>query len=378
MSQTRVYNFGDTLTQSKTKTQASKLLSAGVYEGMNPIITGPATLNLSPGAFLLPNGILVSESTAITSINYPPSWPPGLPIPPAATTDFTLTADHDDVQAIGGSAVSYNLRPGIFPRFGSPLPNSVALLWIRHPGSASIDPGMFSLPPKVKNGALQNDLALLNGWMQAPFSDACDVVAGPNIVQQKVSFPTGPQNTGLMLQNTAIFNDQSFAFSLPIPRFPWARRVAVYADLPATASIAFNQLQRTVAAPAAAGLVTVTVNDVSGFVANDRVLFRDPVSGIRQIAVVANVLNATQFQATLSSPINIGTLMTSLCVVTAETGDILSCTPTSITGPASGLGPIPAGAFNIASGPKPATLGIKITVPASSAVFLKGFQFLGD
>lgn len=380
MTQQRIYNFGDTLTQSKTKTQASKLLSSGVYEGMNPVITGPATFNLTPGAYLLGNGVLVSETTPVTNINYPSSWPPGLPVPPALTTDFTLTADHQDIQAIGGSPVSYNLRPGILPKVGSPLPSSVALLWIRHPGSASLNPGMFSLPVKVKNGDVLEDVTRLTGWVQAPFEQACDIVAGPNIQQQRVSFATGPQNTGLLVVNTG-FGVQTLSFTLPIPRLPWARRVAIYGDFPASSSIGLNQTLSVATAGAAAGpSVTVNLDTTAGFSTGERVLFADPVSGVRQVTVIQNVVSGTQVVVRLGTAINVGTAMTSLYVVTAETGDILPCTPATFAGPLTGLGPTPAGVLQIASGPKPATIGVRIVVPsgATNAVFIKGFQFLGD
>lgn len=373
MTQQRIYNFGDTLTQSKTKTQASKLLSAGVYEGMNPVILGPAQIELSPGAFLLPNGILVSESTAVTSITYPPSWPPGIP------STFTLTADHDDVQAIGGSAVSYNLRDGLLPRFGEPLPNSVALLWIRHPGSATLNPGMFSLPPKVKNGALINDLMLSNGWVQAPFTNVCDVTAGPNILQSGSSFSTGPENIGLMVRNTSTTGMQYLSFTLPIPRMPWARRVGVYASLPAGAFIQINQAERFTTAPAASGTsVVISVTDTSPFMVKDKVLLVDPVTSFRQVTVVQNISSATQMTVSLTSPVSSGTRVTSILVVTSETGEILPCTPSVVSGPVTGLGPTPAGVLEIASGPKPATIGMRVGVPATGSVFIQGLQFLGD
>jgi hypothetical protein len=68
-------------------------------------------------------------------------------------------------------------------------------------------------------------------------------------------------------------------------------------------------------------------------------------------------------------------------VVTAENGEVLPVTPLAVAGPVSGLGASPAGVFEIVSGPKPATMGIRIVVPPGgqlNGVFLKGFRFLGD
>lgn len=376
--QQRVYNFGDTLTQGKTKTLASRLLSAGVYEGVEPVIVSDvsALINLTPGAFLMPNGVLVVESTTITNISYPVSWPP------AGAADFTLTADHDDVQAIGGSPVSYTIRAGNLPASGSPFPNSLALLRIRFPGSAALNQGMFSVPLKVKNGALLDYILTGEGWSPAPFPNACNVVAGPNVIQKNTSFG-GPENQGVLVYSTAAFNSQTFQFTIPIPRMPWARRVEVYADLPASSSIGFNTLMRTFTAPAPVGTnVTVSVDSIVGFAVGDIVVLRDPSTGLREVTSIKTVYSGTgQFGIDLRNSYTLGTQLTSASVVTAETGEVLPTNITSVSGPVSGLGPIPAAVFEIGSGPKPATLGLRIVVPpggVNNGVFIRGFQFIGD
>jgi hypothetical protein len=381
MAQQRIYNFGDTLTQGRTKTLASRLLAAGVYDGMEPVIISDvsAIFKLTAGSFLLPNGVLVVESTDVTEIQLPVLWPP------AAPTTYVLTADHSDIQAIGGSSVSYTLRVapvGPIPTQGWPSANSLTLLIVRHPGSAALTPGMFSVPLRVKADDLLDYTLAESGWVQAPF-EFCDYVAGPNIVQRRQSASQGPQHQGVLLLNTASFNTQTVSFTLPIPRLPWARRVEVYADLPPSSSIGFNSVVRTVTAPAAAGVPTlVSVNDISGFAANDRVTLFDSSTGIREVTTINTIFTATnQFNADLKNSFTTGSQMLPLSVVTAENGEVLPATPLTISGPISGLGATPAGVFEIISGPKPATLGLRVVVPPGGAVngvFIKGFRFLGD
>lgn len=381
MAQQRIYNFGDTLTQGRTKTLAAKLLAAGVYEGMEPVIISDVSglFKLSAGSFLLPNGVLVVESTDVTEIQLPPLWPP------AAPTTYVLTADHSDIQAIGGSSVSYSLRVapvGPIPMQGWPSANSLTLLIVRHPGSMSLNPGMFSVPLRVRTNDLLQYTLNESGWLQAPF-ELCDYVAGPNVTQRKQSSSQGPQHQGILFVNSAAFNSQSASFTLPLPRLPWVRRVEVYADLPPSSSIGFNSVVRTVTAPAAAGAAAlVSVNDISGFAVNDRVTLFDPSTGTREVVTITTVYVATnQFNADLKNSFTAGSQMTPSSVVTAETGEVLPVNPLSIAGPVSGLGPTPAGVFNIISGPRPATMGLKIVVPPGgqmNGVFLKGFRFLGD
>src|SRR4051812_27355493 len=123
MTQQRVYNYGDLLTQRRTKTLGASFFTPGIYVGMGPTVVSPVLVTLAPGAFMLPNGVLVTESSSVELI----------PPVPTIATNYTLTADHDDIQAIGGSTVSYTWREGLLERSGDPDDNSLALLWLRHP-----------------------------------------------------------------------------------------------------------------------------------------------------------------------------------------------------------------------------------------------------
>jgi hypothetical protein len=124
------------------------------------------------------------------------------------------------------------------------------------------------------------------------------------------------------------------------------------------------------------------VNDISGFAANDRVTLFDSSTGIREVTTINTIFTATnQFNADLKNSFTTGSQMLPSSVVTAENGEVLPATPLTISGPISGLGATPAGVFEIISGPKPATLGLRVVVPPGGAlngVFIKGFRFLGD
>jgi hypothetical protein len=234
----------------------------------------------------------------------------------------------------------------------------------------------------VKNGAVLEGVTLSNGWKQAPFPEATDVVAGANITQQAVSFRTGPQNTGLLVTNSGA-GTQWLQFTLPIPRLPWVRRVEVYADIPNLGSIGFNTFTPALTVGVAAGTaVLANVTSTSGYLAGDRVTLFDPSTLNTEVAAVQQIMSATQFKfVRLLLPYTASTVVESLSVVTDEAGNTVPSTPSSIAGPVSGLGGTPAGTFVLSpSAAKPATIGVKIVVPpgATNGVFLKGFQFLGD
>lgn len=229
MTQTRRYDFGALLTQAGTKTLAGHLFLPGIYDNMDPVVVSPALLRLTAGAYLLPNGVLVVESTDVDII--PPT--------PSVATNYTLTADHDDVQAVGGSPATYTWRTGLLPRFGNPNPNSLAILWLRHPGATNIALSMLSEPAKVKTGADFSALESSTGFIQAPFAQACDVVKGANITATPASHVSGQQYLGVNILNSAPSGLQTYQARLIMPAFPWARFLDVYAVLANQAAIGF-------------------------------------------------------------------------------------------------------------------------------------------
>lgn len=228
MVQQRIYDFGALLTQARTKTLASSLFTPGIYEGFEPTIVSPTLLEFSAGTFLLPNGVLVRE-TDVTQVTIPT---------PASAEDYTITADHDDIQAVGGSSAFYTLQNGILEREGDPNLNSLALLWVRHTGGGPLTTDMFSRPPTLQAGTLL--AAIEEGLLLAPFPQACDPVLGSNIQVTQTTHGSGNEHLGTLIQNTAVSGLQTYQFRLPLPPRPRPRSIQVFADIPSLASISFD------------------------------------------------------------------------------------------------------------------------------------------
>lgn len=248
MTQQRIYDFGAVLTQSRTKSLAANLWSPGLYQGLAPNIVGPDTFQLTPGALLLPNGILVDEAAPVNVV-LAPSWPPAIP------TDYTVTAEHADIQSVGGSAVIYVMQAGVLPDVGSPQPNSLTVLRIRHPGAVPINTGMFSSPPYQKNGSVLSLVAQREGTLVPPFG-MFDVVAGSNIQQALVTHPSGLQHLCLRIRNTSATIFQTLRFRLRLPSFPQAKSIAVTLDLPTYGTLSLSSTTETVAADGSSIAVT--------------------------------------------------------------------------------------------------------------------------
>jgi hypothetical protein len=255
MVQTRVYNFGDLLTQARAKLLAQSLFSPGIYEGFAPTITGTTgtQITFAAGTYLLPNGVLIKEDD-VTAVTVPT---------PASATDYTITVDHDDIQAVGGSSVYYTLRTGILGRSADPNPNSLALLWIRHSGAGPLTDDMLSRPPTLQAGSLLS--AIEDGFLAAPFPQLCDVVQGSNITATQASHSSGSEVLGLSIVNSAASGTQTYQFRLPLPPRPVPRQIEVYADLPALGTISFDTAGYELY-DADGNAVAVTPSTVSGAV----------------------------------------------------------------------------------------------------------------
>jgi len=228
MTQERIYDFGALLTQSRTKTLAASLFTPGIYEGFDPTIISPTLLEFSPGTYLLPNGVLVRE-TAATRVTIPT---------PASAETYTITAGHDDIQAVGGSSAFYTLEDGIRERSGDPSTNSLALLWVRHTGGGPLTYEMLSRPPVLQAGTLLS--AIENGVLLAPFPQACNEVKGSNIQVTQTVHGSGNEHLGTLIQNTAVSGLQTYQFRLPLPPRPAPRSIQVFADIPSLGSISLS------------------------------------------------------------------------------------------------------------------------------------------
>lgn len=124
MAQRRIFNFGDTLTQDKVKTANSKLFPSIVYDGFDISVSGVDSVSLSPGTLMLPDGVVLQETLAITVSL--------LGLLGASATDFTIVALHVDQQQLGGVAATYNVISG----FLSTYDNATVIGWIRYPGGS--------------------------------------------------------------------------------------------------------------------------------------------------------------------------------------------------------------------------------------------------
>ncbi len=227
MAQGRVWDFGALLTQNRFKSFASRLFTPGLYEGFAPSILTPTLLEFDPGTYLLPNGVLAHESAGV-QVTVPT---------PAIPEDYTVTADHDDIQGIGGSPAYYTLRNGILARSGDPNPNSLAVLWIRHTGATPLATSMLSQPPVLQAGSLLS--VIEDGVIPGPFPQRCDVVKGPNITDSQTKHSSGAQNLGLLLYNSAASGIQTYQFRLPLPLLR-PRQIEVFADIPSLGAISLT------------------------------------------------------------------------------------------------------------------------------------------
>ena len=383
MVQSRIYDFGALLTQGRTKTLATSLFTPGIYGGLEPVIVSGTQLEFLPGTYLLPNGVLLGEGANVSVV---------VPTPPTAQ-DYTVTVDHDDIQATGGSPAFYTLRDGILDREGDPNPNSLAILWIRHTGGGPMTADMLSRPPTLQAGTLLS--AIEDGFVPGPFSRACDEVKGPNIIVSSqshsvksgtgaVTSATGATTagqidvTGLTGMSTDDVGRYMLLSGGAGPNNGWFEIVAFVSATSVritdngTAPGGEAALTWDVREPEALG-VQVTNTAVSGL---QTYQFRIPLPTRPQpksIEVYADLASL----ATIS-------LDTHPYLVHARDRSVISSTPSKLTGPLMGVDPgsSPAGTFTLGNYDEanaPTSLGITLEVPAqTSGVFIRGFNLVGD
>ena len=381
MTQTRIYDFGALLTQGRAKTLTSSLFTPGIYEGFVPTVISSTMVEFSPGTLLLPNGMLIREST-VTTVTVPT---------PGSAENYTITVDHDDVQAVGGSAAYYTLQSGILDREQDPNPSSLALLWVRHAGGGPLTASMLSRPPTLQAGTLLS--AIEDGFIPTPFPQACDIVKGSNIVATHKSrtVQTGSAAatlaaaggglitvTGLVGMTTASVgrhlvltgagtstNNGSF----PIMSYvsPTSVVISDNATAPGSDTASWREDE-----PWNLGLQVVNTA-VSGL---QTYSFRLPLPTRpqpKQIEVFASI-------PSLGS-VGFGT--TPYLLFDAD-GDVVTTTPTLVSGPVIAIDPrsTPAGTIVLASydaSIAPVSLGVTLVVPpATAGIFLKGYNLVGD
>jgi len=381
MVQQRIYDFGALLTQGRTKTFATSLFTPGIYEGFVPTIISSTLIEFSAGTLLLPNGVLVRE-TATTQVIIPT---------PASAENYTITVDHDDIQAVGGSPATYTLRSGILAREQEPLPNSLALLWVRHTGAGPLTDSMLSRPPTLQAGSLLN--AIEDGFLAAPFPTMCDVTAGPNVTAAQQSFAVNSGAAaailgaagGGVITVTGLTNMSANS----VGRYLLTSGGVNPLNNGAFEIVAYNSV------------TSVDISDNGVAPGGESILWTERELhnlGLQIVNSAVSGLQTYRFRLPLPPrplprsiqvfadlpPLAGISISTSPYLTFDADGMELGSTPASIAGPVSALDPrlAPIGTFtldNFEETSPPVSLGVTITVPPQTAgVFLKGFNLVGD
>lgn len=159
MTQSRIWNYGDTFTSSRATALSSSLNTPGVYSGFEVSIIDTTTFALSPGVLLLPSGVLVQE-------DYPIEL--HLSTAPALPTDYTITVRHTDTDVLGGQPAVYALENGIITP--DAVVDGIPIVYLRHPGSgAAFSPEMF-VPLRHVLGEAHDSPQLIPTVIAAPLS----------------------------------------------------------------------------------------------------------------------------------------------------------------------------------------------------------------
>jgi hypothetical protein len=129
-------------------------LSPGVYSGytVTPSSVSASQVDISPGAVLLPTGIVVVEDAVVTvQID-------GV-FPPSAPTNYTIKTHHSELAMglIGGEAMTYAVEAALLAAQPS---DGVILGWIRHPGGGvPLETSHITNAPKYAPAEVASDFS---------------------------------------------------------------------------------------------------------------------------------------------------------------------------------------------------------------------------
>jgi len=161
MTQTRIWNYGDTFTSFRGSSALGELHSPGVFSGYDLSVTDVDKVEVSTGFLLLPSGILVGEDVALEFIINPL---------PAAATIYTLTVRHTDSDVIGGQAAVYAMEVGELAP--ADISDGIPIAYIHHPGGAvALDASQIVPVRKVLSSA-SDAVSIDPTSFLAPFSSA--------------------------------------------------------------------------------------------------------------------------------------------------------------------------------------------------------------
>lgn len=159
MTQTRIWNYGDTFTSFRGTTVMGELHSPGVFSGYDVSVTDTDKISVSPGFLLLPSGIMVGEDVDLEFIIDPL---------PAAATVYTLTCRHTDVDIIGGQAALYALEVGEVS--SSAILDGIPIAYIYYPGGSVPLEDYFIVPARKQTATATDAVALEPTSFLPPFS----------------------------------------------------------------------------------------------------------------------------------------------------------------------------------------------------------------
>jgi len=161
MTQTRIWNYGDTFTSFRGTTVMGELHSPGVFSGYDISILDTDKISVSSGFLLLPSGTLVGEDVALEFILDPL---------PAAATVYTLTCRHTASDVIGGQAALYALEVGeLVP---SAILDGIPIAYIYYPGGSVPLEDYFIVPVHKQVNVAADAVALSPTSFLPPFSSS--------------------------------------------------------------------------------------------------------------------------------------------------------------------------------------------------------------
>lgn len=170
MTQRRIWNFGDTFTSERAATAMAALHGPGVYVGYEVSVIDTDTLSLGSGFLLLPNGILVGETSPIELTISPL---------PAAPADYTIVVRHTDADIMGGQAATYTVESGLLLQ--AAISDGVPIAYLRYPGGAVPLLDSFLTPARNLLSLAADSYYLVPTVLLAPLTGRwITSVVGPN------------------------------------------------------------------------------------------------------------------------------------------------------------------------------------------------------
>lgn len=223
MAQKRFTDRGRPYDHEAWRSLYRNTLSPGVYSGydLSPSGTSASQVDISPGALLLPSGIVVVEDTTVT-VQIEGVFPPSAP------TNYTVKTEHSEAAMglIGGEAMTYAVEASLLSVQPS---NGVILGWIRHPGGGvPLDTTQITLAPKYAPAEVAKDFSARMPIVSSPPNIVSDLGQG---VSETDGFTSNHAWRGFTNPSTAIDTGTGVTpvattyFQYPVYERPWQIKV---------------------------------------------------------------------------------------------------------------------------------------------------------